>query len=219
MSDYLQPHRLQHARLPYPLPSPRVCSNSCPLSQWSSLTISASAALFFCLQSFPALGSFPMSRLFTSSGPSTGVSASVLLINIQGWFPSFRVDWFDLLAVRGTLKSLLQHHNSKASVLWHSAFFMVQLSHPYMITGKTITLPIRTSVGRVMSLLFNTLSRFVKVFLPRSKHLLISWLQSVHSDFGPQENKVCPCFHFSPSICHEVMGEENCQKVNQEIKS
>ena len=180
MSDYLQPHRLQHARLPYPLPSPRVCSNSCPLSQWSSLTISASAALFFCLQSFPASGSFPMSRLFTLGGQSVGASpsASVLPVNIQGWFPSFRVDWFDLLAVRGTLKSLLQHHNSKASVLWHSAFFMVQLSHPYMITGKTITLPIRTSVGRVMSLLFYMLSRFVIVFLPGSKGFLISWLQS-----------------------------------------
>ena len=91
---------------------------------------------------------------------------------------SFRMDWLDLLAVQGTLKSLLQHHSSKASILQHSAFFIVQLSHPYMTTGKTIALARRTSVGKVMSLLFNMLSRLIKTFLPRSKCLLISWLQS-----------------------------------------
>ena len=91
---------------------------------------------------------------------------------------SFRIDWFDFLAVQGTLKSLLQHHSLKASVLWHSTCFMVQLSHPYMTTGKTIALTIWTLVGKVMSLLFNMLSRFVITFLPRSKRLLISWLQS-----------------------------------------
>ena len=91
---------------------------------------------------------------------------------------SFRMDWLDLLAVQGTLKSLLQHHSSKASILWRSAFFTIQLSHPYMITGKTIALTRRTFVGKVMSLLFNKLSRLVITFLPRSKHLLISWLQS-----------------------------------------
>ena len=91
---------------------------------------------------------------------------------------SFRIDWFDLLAVQGTLKSLLQHHNSEASILWHSAFFMVQLSHMYMTSGKTIALTAQTFVGKVMSLLFNTLSRFVIAFLPRSKYVLISWLQS-----------------------------------------
>ena len=91
---------------------------------------------------------------------------------------SFRIDWFDLLAVQGTLKSLLQHHNSKASILCHSAFFMIQLSHPYMTTGKTIALTIPTFVGKVMSLFFNMLSRFVVAFLPRGKRLLISWLQS-----------------------------------------
>ena len=91
---------------------------------------------------------------------------------------SFRMDWLDLLAVQGTLKSLLQHHSSKASILWHSAFFIVQLSHPYMTTGKTIALTLQTFVDKVMSLLFNMLSRLVKTFLPRSKHLLISWLQS-----------------------------------------
>ena len=91
---------------------------------------------------------------------------------------SFRMDWLDLLAVQGTLKSLLQHHSSKASILWCSAFFMVQLSHPYMTTGKTITLTRQTFVAKIMSLLFNMLSRLVITFLPRSKHLLISWLQS-----------------------------------------
>ena len=98
---------------------------------------------------------------------------------------SFRIDWFDLLAVQGTLESLLQHHSSKASILWCSAFFMVQLSHLYMITRKTIVLTTRTFVSNVMLLLFNTLSRFVTAFLPRSKRLLISWLQPpVRSDFG-----------------------------------
>ena len=90
----------------------------------------------------------------------------------------FRMDWLDLLAVQGTLKSLLQHHSSKASIIWHAAFFTVQLSHPYMTTGKTIALTRRTFVGKVMSLLFNMLSRLVITSLPRSKHLLISWLQS-----------------------------------------
>ena len=103
--------------------------------------------------------------------------ASVLPMNIQYWF-DFQIDWFDLLAVQGILKSLLQHHNSKASILQCSAFFMVQLSHPYMTPAKTIVLTRQTFVGKVTSLLFNTLSRLVIVFLPRSKHLLVSWLQS-----------------------------------------
>ena len=120
-----------------------------------------------------------MSQLFASGGQSTGVSASasVLPMNIQDLI-SFRIDLFDLLAVQGTLKSFLQHHSSKASVLQCSAFFIVQLSHPYMTTGKTIALTRRTFVGKVMSLLLNRLSRSVITFLPRSKRLLISWLQS-----------------------------------------
>ena len=118
-----------------------VCSNSCPLSQWCCLTISFSVAPFFsCLQSFPTSGSFPMSWLFASHGQSIGVSASasVLPMNYSGLI-SFRIDSFDILAVQGTLKSLLQHHSSKASILWCSTFFMVQLSYPYMTTGKTLT--------------------------------------------------------------------------------
>ena len=102
----------------------------------------------------------------------------------------FRMDWLDLLAVQGTLKSLLQHHSSKASILWHSAFFLVQLSHPYMNTGKTIALTRWTFASKVMSLLFNMLSRFVIAFLPRSKGLLISWLQSPSAGIYPQDGGV-----------------------------
>ena len=158
-----------------------VCSNSCPLRQWCHPTISSSVAPFsFCPQSFPASGSFPVSQLFPSGGQSIRApsSASVVLpVDIQGWFPSFSIDWFDLFAVQGTLKSLLQHHNWKASILWCSGFFMVQLSHVYMTTEKTIALTIWTLSAK-WSLLFNMLFRFVIAFLPRSKHLLTSWLQS-----------------------------------------
>ena len=111
---------------------------------------------------------------------------------------SFRMDWLDLLAVQGTLKSLLQYHRSKASILRHSAFFTVQLSHSYMTTGKTIALTRWTFVGKVMSLLFNMLSRLVITFLPRSKHLLISWLQSPSAVILESQNKVCHCFHCFP---------------------
>ena len=113
----------------------------------------------------------------------------------------------DLLAVQGTLKSLLQHHSSKASILWHSVFFMVQLSHPYMTTGKIIALTRWTFVGKVMSLLFNMLSRFVIVFLPRSRCLLISWLQSPSAVIlEPKKIKSVTVSIVSPSICHEVTG-------------
>ena len=143
--------------------------------------ISSSVAPFsFGLQSFPASGSFLMSWLFTSSSQSKYSSFSSRLSRSNEYLGliSFRIDWFDRLAVQGTLKSLLQHHSSKASVLQCSAFFMAQLSHPYMTTGKTIALTIRTCVGKVMSLLFNVLSGFVTAFFPRSKRLLLSWLQS-----------------------------------------
>ena len=147
-----------------------------------------------------------MSQLFVSGGQSIGVSAStsVLPMNTQ---VSFRVDWLDLLAVQGTLKSLLQHHSSKASILRHSAFFIVQLSHPYMTTGKTITLTRRIFVGKVMSLLLNMLSRLVIAFLPKSKRLLISWLQSSSAVIlEPPEIKSDTVSTVSPSTCHEVMG-------------
>ena len=120
-----------------------------------------------------------MSQLFASGGSSIGASPSALVLPIEySRMISFRIDWFDLLAVQGTLKSRLQHQSSKASILRCSAFFVVQLSHPYMTTGKAIALTIWTFVGKVMSLLFNMQSRLVIAFLPRRKHLLISWLQS-----------------------------------------
>ena len=133
-----------------------------------------------------------MSQLFASGSQSIGVSAlaSVLPMNTQELI-SLRMDWLDLHAVQGTLKSLLHHHSSKASILQHSAFFTVQLSHPYMTTGKTIALTRRTSVGKVMSLLFNMLSSLVITFLPRSKRLLFSWLQSPSAEIlEPPKNKV-----------------------------
>ena len=149
-----------------------------------------------------------MSQLIASGGQSIGVSASasILPMKISGLI-SFRKDWLDLLAVQRTLKSLLQHHNLKASILQHSAFYIVQLSHPYMTTGKTIALTRWTFVGKVMSLLFNMLSRLVITFLPRSKHLLISWLQSPSSVIlKPKEMKSVTVSIVPPSICHEVMG-------------
>ena len=163
-------HRLQHTRLSCPSLSPGVYLNSCPLSWWCHPTISASVIpLSSCRQSFPVSGSFPMSQLFTSCGQSTGASASVLPMNIQDWFPLGWSGWISLL---------LQQHSLETSVLWYLAFFMVQPSHPYIPTGKTIPLTLWTFVGKVMSLLFNTLSRFVIAFIPRSKRLLVSCLQS-----------------------------------------
>ena len=174
----LWPHGLQHGRPPCPSPTPGVYLNSCPLSWWCHPTSSSSVIPFSSrLQSVPASGSFPMSQFFTSGGQSIGVSASSISpSNEHSGLISFRMDWLDVLAVQGTLKSLLQYHSSKASVLWCSAFFMVQLSHPYMTTRKTIALTRWTFVGKVMSLLFNILSRLVITFLPRSKRLLIPWL-------------------------------------------
>ena len=119
-----------------------------------------------------------MSQLFTLGGQSIGVSASISVLPVNTGLISFRMDWLELLTHHGTLKSLLQHHSSKASIFQCSAFCIVQLSHPYMTTGKIIALTRRTSVDKVISLLFNMLSRLVITFLPRSKHLLISWLQS-----------------------------------------
>ena len=158
----LQPHGLQHDRLLYAPLSTRVCSNSCPLIQWCYLTISSSTAPFsFCLQSFPE-----------SKWVSYSHQVAKLLelqFEHQPFQWIFRVD----LAVQGTLKSLLQHHNLKASILQHSAFFIDQISHWYMTTGKPVALTICIFVIQVTSLLFNTLSRFVIAFLPRSKGLFI----------------------------------------------
>ena len=152
MFDSLWSHRLQPTRLPCPSTPPRVCSKSCPLSHGCHPTISSSVIPFSsCLQSFPASGSFQMSWLFASGDQSIGASASasVLPVKYSGLI-SFRIDWSDLLAVQGTLKSLLQHYSSKASILLHSAFFTVQLSHLYMTTGKNIALTIRTFVCKAL---------------------------------------------------------------------
>ena len=148
-----------------------------------------------------------MSQLFPSGGQSVGASASASSPSNECLgLISFRIDWFGLLAGQVTLKSLLQHHSSKASILQFSAFFMVQLSYTYMTTGKAIALTIWTFVSKVTSLLFNTLSKFVIVFLPRSRHLLISWLQS-QSTVTLEPKKIKPVtLYFFPSICYEVMG-------------
>ena len=138
MSDSLWPHELQHARLPCPSLSPGFCLNSSLLSWWCYLTISSSVTSSFCLQCFQASGSFPMCWLFESGNQSieASSSASVLPMNEYSGLISFRIDWFDLLAVQGTLKSLLQHHNSKASILLSLAFLMGQLWHPHMSCWK-----------------------------------------------------------------------------------
>ena len=176
MSDSLWPRELQHARPPCPSPtSPGVHSDSRPSSPWCHPAISSSVVPFSsCPQSLPATESFPMSQLFAWGGQSTSIIPSKEIPGLS----SFRMDWLDILAVQGTLKSLFQQHSSKASILRSSAFFTVPLSHPYLTTGKTIALTRRTLVGKVMSLLLNMLSRLVTTCLPRSKRLLISWLQS-----------------------------------------
>ena len=154
MSNSFPPHEPQHARPSCPSPTPRIYPNPYPLSRWCHPTISSSVIPFSsCPQSFPASGSFQMSQLFTSRGQSFRFNISPS--NEHPGLISFRMDQLDLLAVQGTLKSLLQHHSSKAWILRHSAFFIVQLSHPSMTTGKTITLIRWTFVGKVMSLLFN----------------------------------------------------------------
>ena len=145
-----------------------------------------------------------MSQFFPSDGQSIGVSASVSVLPMKLGLISSRMDWLHLLAVEGTLKSLLQHHSSKASILWPSAIFIVQFSHPHMTMGKTIALTRWTFVGQVMSLLFNMLSRLIIAFLPRSKHLLISWLQSPSAVI--LEPKNIKSATASLSICHERMG-------------
>ena len=188
MSDSLWSHGLQHARLPCPSPAPRAYSNSCPSSRWCHPTISSSAIPFSSsLQSFPASGSFQISQLVTSGGQSIEASASVLPMNIQDWFP---------LGLTG--KCLLQQHSSKASILQHSAFFTVQLLHLDLTTGKTIAMTRLISVSKIISLFFNMLSRLVIAFLPRSKCLLISWLQSPSAVILKPKKIVCHCFHCFP---------------------
>ena len=199
LSGSLQPHGLQHTRPPCPSPTPRVYSNSCLSCQWCHPTISSSVVPFSShLQSFPTSESFPMSQFFASVGQSIGVSASasVLPMNIQDWSPLGWTGWISLKS-KG-----LSRVFSNTTVQKHQFFstqlsLIVQLSHPYMTTGKTIALTRRTFVGKVMFLLFNMLSRLVTTFLPRSKHLLISWLQSPSAMIlNTSKIKVCHSFQF-----------------------
>ena len=159
---------------------------------------------------FPASGSFPMSLLFTYQiAKYWSFSFSISPSSKYSGLISFRIDWFDLLAVQGILRSLLQHHSVKASIIWCSAYFMVQLSHAYMTTGKSTALTICTFVGKMISLLFNSLSRFVIVFLLRSKCLIILWLHSLSTVVLELKNiKSATVSTFSPSIWHEVMGPD-----------
>ena len=202
VSDSLWPHGLQHTRLPSPSLSPGVCSDSY-----------SSSHLIFCHPLLVLPSIFPSIKIF-SNEPALHIrwpkywsfSFSISPSNDYSGLIFFRIDWFDHLAVQGTLKSLPQHHSLKASVLQCSAFFMVQLSHPYMTTGKTIALTIQTFIGKVMSLLYYILPRFVRTSLPKSKHLLISWLQSPSAVI--LDPKKIKSVTVSPPIWHEVMGPD-----------
>ena len=174
--------------------APGACSNSPPFNH-----------LILCPPRLLLPSIFPSIRVFSNESVVRirwpkywSFSFSISPSDEYSGMISFTIDWLDLLVVQGTLKSLLQHHSSKASILQHSFFYIVQLSHPYMTMGKTISLTRWTFVGKVMSLLFNMLPRLVITFLPRSKRLLISWVQSPCSGFGAQKNKVCHCFHCFP---------------------
>ena len=194
----LQPHEPQYARPPCPSPTPRVYRNSCLLSGWCHPTISSSVVPFSsCLQSFPASGSFQMSQFFTSGGQSIGVSAStsVLPMNTWDWSPLVWTGWISLQPKglsRVLSNTIVQKHK-----LFGTQLSLESNSHIHMTTWKTIVLTRWTFVGKVMSLLFNMLSRLIITFLPRTEHLLISWLQSPsRSDFGAPKNKVSHCFHY-----------------------
>ena len=206
LSDSLQPHEPQHTMLPCPSPTPRVYPNPCPSSWWTSNHFILCHPPLLLPSILPSIRVFSNESVPHNRWPKYwSFSFNISPSNEQPGLISFRMDWLDLLAVQGTLKSLLQHHSSKASVLRCSAFFIVQLSHPYMTTGKTITLTRRTFAGKVMSLLFNMLSRLVITFLPRSKRLLISWLQSPSAVIlEPRKIKSVTVSTVSLSICHEV---------------
>ena len=212
MSDSLRPHETQHARPPCPSPTLGVHWDSHPSSQWCHSALSSSVVPFSsCSQSLPASVFSNEWTLRTRWGPKywSFIFSIIPSKDIPGLI-SFRMDWLDLLAVQRTLKSLPQHHSSKTSTLQCSASFMVQLSHPYMTTGKTIALARRIFVGKVMSLLFNMLSRLVIAFLPRSKRLLISWLQSPSAMIlEPKKIKSVTVSIVFPPICHEVMGTQD----------
>ena len=210
MSHSLLPHESQYARPPSPSPTFGVYPNSCPSSWWCHPAISSSVIPFFsCPQSLPPSGSFPVSQLFTWGGQSIGVSASasVFPMNTQDWSLGW-TGWISLQS-KGLSGVFSNKQNSKASILRCSVFFIVQHSHPYMTTGKTIALIRWTFVDKVMSLLFNMLSRLVITFLPRSKHLLMSWLQSPSAVILEPRKTVSHCFpNYLPwsdrTGCHDL---------------
>ena len=209
VSNSLQPHEPQHARPPCPSQTPGVYSNSCPLSPVMPSNHLILCHLLLLLPSvFHSIRVFSNESVVCMRWPKYwSFSFRISPSNEHPGLISFRMDWLDLHAVQGTLKSLFQHYSSKTSILQHSAFFIVQLSHPYMTTGKTIALTRWTFVNKVMSLLFNMLSRLVITFLPRSKHLLISWLHSQPAVMlEPPKIKSATVSTVSLSICHEVMG-------------
>ena len=183
-------------------------THSCPSSQWCHLILCHPLLLLPPIP--PSIRVFSNESTLRMRWPKYwSFSFSIIPSKEIPGLISFRMDWLDLLAVQGTLKSLLQHHSSKVSILWRSAFFTVQLSHPYMTTGKTIALTRRTLVGKVMSLLLNMLSRLVITFLPRSKRLLISRLQSPSAVIlEPQKIKSDTVSTVYPSISHEMMGPD-----------
>ena len=210
MSDSLRPHELQHARPPCPSPTPGVHSDSCPSSWWCHSAISSCCPLLLLSPIPPSIRVFSSeSALHMRWSKYWSFSFIVSPSNEYSGLISFRMDWLDCLVVQGTLKSLHQHHSSKASILQCSAYFIVQLSHPYITTGKTIALTRQTFVGKVISLLFNVLSRLVITFPPRSKCLLTSWLQSPSKVILELKKiKSDTVSTVSPSICHEVMGPD-----------
>ena len=207
MFNSLQPHGLQHARPPCPSPTPRVYPNV------SIELVMPSSNLILCRPLLPLPSVFPSIRVFSNESilhirwpKNWSFHFNISPSNEHSGLLSFRMDWLNIFAVQGTLKSLLQHHSSKASIRQCSAFFIAQLSHPYMTTGKTIALTRWTFVGKVTSLLLNILSRLVITFLLRRKRLLISWLQSPSAVIlEPQKIKSDTG---SPSISHEVMGPD-----------
>ena len=200
MSNSLQPHELQHTRPPCPSPTPGVHPNPRPLSRWCHRNISSCCPLLLLPSIFPSIRVFSNESDLLIRWPKYCNFSFSISPTSEHPGLIFRMDWLDLLAVQGTLKSLLQHHSSKASILWCSAFFIVQLSHPYTTTEKTIALTRRTFVDKVMYLLFNMLSRLVITFLPRSKHLLISWLQSPSAVILEPRKIDSHCFHWLLSL-------------------
>ena len=195
---------------PRPSSSPDVCPSSCPLHQWCHPAISW-CPLLLLPSIFPSIRDFPNESAICIRWPKYwSFSFSNSPFNDYSGLISLRIDWFDLLTIQGTLRSLLHHQNSKTSIFWCSAFFKVQLSQPYMTTGNTIALTTQTFVSKIMSLIFNTLSRFVIALLLKSNHLLISWLQSKSADFRACEEKICHYFHFFHFYLPRSNGDRCC---------